>query len=71
MEKELSFVVDDELYNATKEGDIEKVKIALESGGVSPDVHLSLDGEATHQSLLSIAAEVRVSLIEKIFNLSQ
>ena len=66
IEKEFSFVVDKELFNATKEGDIEKVKIALESGGVSPDVHLSLaDGEATHQPLLSIAAEVRFLLIEK------
>ena len=65
IEKEFSFVVDKELFNATKEGDIEKVQIALESGGVSPDVHVSLDGETTYQPLLSIAAEVRFSLIEK------
>ena len=61
MKKELASIVDKELFNACKEGDIEKVKIALESGGVTPDAHLSLNGEATHQPLLSIAAEVRVS----------
>ena len=65
IEKEFSIVIDKDLFNATKEGDIEKVKIALESGGVSPDAHLSLNGKETHQPLLSIAAEVRFSLIEK------
>ena len=59
IEKEFSFVIDEELFNAIKQGDIEKVKSALESGRVSPDVHLSLDGETTHQPLLTIAAEVR------------
>ena len=63
MEKEISFVVDKELFNAIKQGDIEKVNIALESG-VSPDAHLSLDGET--KPLLSIAAEVYIYLF--IFN---
>ena len=61
IEKEFSFVIDEELFNAIKQGDIEKVKSALDRGGVSPDVHLSLNGKETHQPLLSIAAEVRVS----------
>ena len=62
IEEEFSFVVDEDLFNTTKEGDVEKVKIALESG-VSPDVRLSLeDGEETREPLLSIAARVRISL---------
>ena len=55
MEKELSFVVDRDLANATKEGDLEKVKNALENGGVSPDARYGFN----RVPLLSIAAEVR------------
>lgn len=43
--KELSFIMDEDLYNAAKEGDIEKMKSALENG-FPPN------------ALLSIAAEV-------------
>ena len=53
MEKEVSFVFDEELYNATSNGDIEKVKNALEKG-VSPNACF-VD---TEESLLSIAAKV-------------
>ena len=53
-EKVLTFVVDDELFNATKEGDIEKVKLALESG-VSQDARF-IGG--SDEPLLSIAAKV-------------
>ena len=54
MQKEFCFVVDEELYNATKQGDIEKVKIALESGGFSPDARYY------GWPLLSIAAQVYI-----------
>ena len=54
MEKEFSFVVDEELYNATKEGDIESVKNALERGVSSDAQH----GGGSKLPLLSIAAEV-------------
>ena len=53
--EDLSFVVDEELFNATKEGDIEKVKSALENG-VSPDARFGED----ETPLLSIAAEVYI-----------
>ena len=61
MKKELASIVDKELFNACKEGDIEKVKIALESG-------LSLDAQGEMgRSLLSISAEVCDWLIELLF----
>ena len=51
--KESSFVVDEELFNTIQEGDLEKVKSALERG-VSPDACFGED----ETPLLSIAAKV-------------
>ena len=49
----MSFTIDEDLFNATKQGDIEKVKNALESG-LSPN---ALFGEQ-QLPLLSIATKV-------------
>ena len=67
IEKDLSFVIDDDLFNATKQGDIEKVKRALESG-VSPNALFRTGktlglGQQERLRLLNIAA--------KVFNLIQ
>ena len=48
-------IVDEELFNATKQGDIEKVKRALEKG-VSPNARCV--SEEDEEPLLSVAAEV-------------
>ena len=63
----MNLFVDEELFNATKQGDIEKVKSALESG-VSPNAE-----EGEHKrSLLTIAAEVWALLVfEKILILAE
>ena len=55
MEKELIFIIDKRLYNATKQGDLEKVKRALDSG-VSPDAC----EDEYKTPLLSVAAEVNL-----------
>ena len=62
IEKDLSFVIDDDLFNATKQGDIEKVKRALESG-VSPNALFRTGktlglGQQERLRLLNIAAKV-------------
>ena len=54
----MSFAIAEELYNATKEGDIEKMKNALENGGVSPNARFGED----ETPLLNIAAEVYIYL---------
>ena len=65
----MSFVVDEELFNATKQGDIEKVKRALESG-VSPNAQRVGDEENDEEEskpLLSIAAEVFLFIVFLLF----
>ena len=52
----MCFFVDEELFNATKEGEIDKVKNSLESG-VSPNARFAED-ERTETPLLCIAAKV-------------
>ena len=48
------FVDNEDLFNATKEGDVEKVKSSVERDGVSPDARVGKE----KTPLLSIAAEV-------------
>ena len=55
MNQELSFVVDEELFNSTKNGDLENLKRAIEGGRVSPNACF---GQREEPSLLDIAAKV-------------